>query len=208
MNKGIIVKFLLQSKVFFIEETNSENIWNNMISILKSMGNINSDDSSFTYFKYQREFYKNLVNNFIDLLKEKNINFIELPNEDEISKYNYNLSIAIVCYHSSNKIEMFIENKSGILLNSKIWDCNKLSGNCIDRFIRNKLISKIHFIDNLIIQIKSRKKDRTDKLEYHQTSCYERDYLQLCLIRDTAKKIMEDCNKKLSILSENYTKID
>ena len=205
MEKGTIVKFLSQNKIFFIEDTNSENIFNIIINVFKEIGSIPVDDESFHYIKYQRDYYNSLIDKF----KEKiNIKFEEFSNEEEINKYNYNLIIMVACYLSSNKIEIFIENKSGLILKSKVWDCNKLSGNCIDRFIRNKITSKFNFIDHLIRQIKSREKDRKDKIEYHQTSCYEKDYLQLCLMRDTAKKIMEDCNNKLIALSEKYTKID
>ena len=204
MEKGTIVKFLSQNKIFFIENSDTEMIFDSIVDLLKSVGPINADDNSFEYFKYQINFYNNLPDKFKESIK---INYVEL-NENEINNYNYNLSITVMCYFSSNKIEIFIENKSGLLLKSKVWDCNKLSGNCIDRFIRNKITSKFNFIDHLIRQIKSREKDRKDKIEYHQTSCYEKDYLQLCLMRDTAKKIMEDCNNKLIALSEKYTKID
>lgn len=204
MAKGTIVKFSSQNRIFFIENTNTEMIFDGIVELLKSIGPINDDDNSFKYFKYQKNFYNTLPDIFKESIK---VNYVEL-NENEINNYDYYLSINVICYFNSNKIELLIYKKSGLLIKSKIWDCNKLSGNCIDRFIRNKIISKFNFIEYLIGQIKYREKDRTDKIEYHQTSCYEKDYLQLCLMRDTARKMMEDCNDKLIALSEKYTKID
>lgn len=203
MEKGTIVNFLSQNKIFFIEDTNAENIWNSIIEILKDIGPMKFNDKTFEYLKYRTKYY----DNFVELFKEKFNSPIEIKNEDDIINYSYNLHIKIIC-HSTNKIKLFIENKSGLIIKSKVWNCNKKVGNCVDNFLHHKIISKSNFIDELIVQIKSRQSERANKLEYHQTSCYERDYLQLCLIRDTAKKLAEDCNNKLIALSEKYTKID
>ena len=150
--------------------------------------------------------YANIFVNF----KEKTNPIIDTINIDDIYVYKDSISKMIIVNEETTihiKIDLY-NFKSLILYKTKIWDLSENTGNCIDRFLRNKLNSSIEFIKKSYSQIKLRYNKRISNDQYHQTDCYEKDYLQLCLIRDEAKKIVENCNKKLILLSEKYTKID
>ena len=175
------------SRHMLIETDNAIEVWDKLIESMKN--------------------YSNIFINF----KEKVKPILDTINIDDIySKYKDSISKLItVSEQTTIHIKINLYNfKSLVLYKTKVWDLSEHTGNCVDRFLRNKLNSSIEFIKRSYHQIKLRSYERDNTNQYHQTDCYEKDYLQLCLIRNEAKKIVENCNKKLILLSEKYTKID
>lgn len=88
------------------------------------------------------------------------------------------------------------------------------NGNCIDDFIICGINPLLDIIQCLVYQISDRQTDRNPDAQYkyglnkdyHQTSCYENDFMQISKIRDIASKLVQNCNHELECMSEKYTK--
>ena len=80
-------------------------------------------------------------------------------------------------------------------------------GNCIDDFIRRGVEPQLLNINSLVESIKSRIINRKVATEYHNTFCYEKDFAQISMIKRSALKIIENCEKHLERISEFYTKL-
>ena len=97
--------------------------------------------------------------------------------------------------------------EQGIVAYENRYVFSNNEGNCIDDFIHRGLNPQLANIDDLIQSIKERLPERQTAIEYHQTSCYEKDFAQISLIRNFAQKIVDNCNKHLERISEFYTKL-
>lgn len=83
-----------------------------------------------------------------------------------------------------------------------------MKGNCVDRFISKKVNL---FLDNIklsIFNIKSRNYVRSINPNYFDTGCYEKDFNDIIKIRDNAQLLVENCNKFLERISEQYSKLN
>jgi hypothetical protein len=83
-----------------------------------------------------------------------------------------------------------------------------MEGNCVDRFIErkiNKLISNLQYAKCSIID---RIQQRSITHDYFNTSCYEQDFADIRKLRDEAQLLVENCNKFLERISEQYSKLN
>ena len=63
-------------------------------------------------------------------------------------------------------------------------------------------------IKDMVSEINKRLPQRQVSVEYHNTACFEKDFSQISLIKKYAQTIVDNCNKQLERISENYTKIN
>lgn len=112
----------------------------------------------------------------------------------------------------NNSITVFYYGDTVKFSSKNFKDCYIISqnqeGNCIDDFVFRGVQSRINVINGYIHDIQQRVEERTSTNEYHQTSCYEKDFLQIFLIQKNAQKIVDNCKKQLELISEKYTKLD
>ena len=80
-------------------------------------------------------------------------------------------------------------------------------GNCTDDFIKRGVEPALWNIMDLTDLIKARVDIRKNTTEYHKTTCYEKDFTQISLIKRQAQKIVDNCEKHLERISEFYTKL-
>ena len=83
-----------------------------------------------------------------------------------------------------------------------------MEGNCIDKFITKKINKILDDIKLSIFNINSRKYVRSHNCNYFSTGCYEKDFNDIIKIRDEAQLIVENCNKFLERISEQYSKLN
>ena len=50
--------------------------------------------------------------------------------------------------------------------------------------------------------------DRENNNDYFNTGCYEKDFNDIIKIRDEAQLLVENCNKFLERISEQYSKLN
>lgn len=81
-------------------------------------------------------------------------------------------------------------------------------GNCIDDFLIRGIKPQLDNINDMVDSIKSRLSERQMAVEYHCTSCYEKDFMQISMIKKFAQKIVDNCNTQLERISEFYTKLN
>lgn len=146
------------------------------------------------------EFNKQITNNYI--------NIIDSVSENDTYSNKYNTFINIDIYYDYFMYNVY--NKFGTLIESKMRIINIIPkrGNCIDDFIKRGLKSNLYSLHSFIDNIDSRVVERTNCKEYHQTDCYEKDFSQLCKIRNILDKMIKNCNKQIEKISEEYTKIE
>ena len=56
--------------------------------------------------------------------------------------------------------------------------------------------------------IRHRIENRSNTNDYFNTGCYEKDFNDIIKIRDEAQLIVENCNKFLERISEQYSKFN
>lgn len=83
-----------------------------------------------------------------------------------------------------------------------------MKGNCIDKFDENKLTKSILKILQLRFLIRSRVNNRNTNFDYFNSLCYEEDFRDIRKIKEEANKLVEDCNKFLERISEQYSKLN
>lgn len=83
-----------------------------------------------------------------------------------------------------------------------------MKGNCIDKWIKNRFNRSL--INLLYIRrlIRNRIQERSNNNDYFNTLCYEQDFNSIIKIRDEAQLIVENCNKFLERISEQYSKLN
>lgn len=81
-------------------------------------------------------------------------------------------------------------------------------GNCVDRFIKNRINKRLKEFLDVCLNIRLRKKIREETNDYFNTGCYETDFADIIKLRDIAKEIELNCNKFLERISEQYSKLN
>jgi len=83
-----------------------------------------------------------------------------------------------------------------------------MKGNCIDTFISKKIENMLDNIKLSIFDIENRKYVRSTHCNYFSTGCYEKDFSNIIDIRNNAKLLLENCNKFLERISDQYSKLN
>ena len=81
-------------------------------------------------------------------------------------------------------------------------------GNCIDKFIENRLNKRLNELLNVRLKIRHRGIEREETNDYFGTGCYEKDFADIIEIRNIAKELELNCNKFLERISEQYSKLN
>lgn len=84
----------------------------------------------------------------------------------------------------------------------------KNKGNCVDKFIKNRIDRSLNNILQFRLNIKKRIVKRSNEINYFDSLCYEQDYSQIINIRNEAIKLQENCDKFLERISEQYSKLN
>lgn len=140
----------------------------------------------------------------------KNYKYINTENIiKDFTKYDYILEIdweqTIMYVHAHHKGNY--EQDIMCFIDRYITDTKNNEGNCIDDFILRGVDSRIGVIHELMEDILSRLNQRQVAIEYHNTGCYEKDFTQIALIKKQAQIIVDNCNKQLERIADNYTKL-
>lgn len=178
-----------QGKFFLVKEYESpQQIWLDVANIVSLFVNQNIEHS-----------FDILYN---DLCKR----FKEIEYENELHKY-----VLDVCYKKDRiKYQLLKIESSGLMLhlcNSSRVIIKKNEGNCVDTFLEKGVKGIIDSIKEYVLDIESRKAQRSSSLEYHQTLCYEQDFNRISMINLLAEKLSKNCKTQLEKISEKYTKI-
>ena len=81
-------------------------------------------------------------------------------------------------------------------------------GNCVDKFISNRLSKRIIELLKIRSKIKERSKDRDNIIDYFGSGCYEKDFSDIIELRNTAQELLNNCNTFLERISEQYSKFN
>lgn len=81
-------------------------------------------------------------------------------------------------------------------------------GNCVDKFIENRLNKSLIKIIRIRKQIRERIKEREETNDYFNTGCYEKDFADIIELRNISKELELNCNKFLERISEQYSKLN
>lgn len=84
---------------------------------------------------------------------------------------------------------------------------DNLKGNCVDKWISNRLNNSINNFIYIRSLLNSRWKQRITN-DYFNTLCYEQDFNDVIKLRDEAQLLVENCNKFLERISEQYSKLN
>ena len=81
-------------------------------------------------------------------------------------------------------------------------------GNCVDKFIKKRINSKL--IEILLVRssLRNRYKIRENTNDYFNDICYEQDFSDIIKIRNLANELTNNCNKFLERISEQYSKLN
>lgn len=81
-------------------------------------------------------------------------------------------------------------------------------GNCVDKFIKKRINSKL--IEILLVRssLRNRYKIRENTNDYFNDICYEQDFSDIIKIRNLANELANNCNKFLERISEQYSKLN
>lgn len=83
-----------------------------------------------------------------------------------------------------------------------------MEGNCIDKFIANRVNKRINELLQIRLKIKHRIKERTESIDYFNTGCYEKDFADLIDLRNKTEELLNNCNTFLERISEQYSKLN
>ena len=81
-------------------------------------------------------------------------------------------------------------------------------GNCIDKFISNRIDEKINGLLKHRLNIRRRIDTRENTEDYFNTLCYEQDFSDIIELRNIANDLVVNCNKFLERISEQYSKLN
>jgi hypothetical protein len=81
-------------------------------------------------------------------------------------------------------------------------------GNCVDKFIENRLNKRLIELLNVRLKIRHRGIEREETNDYFGTGCYEKDFADIIELRNIAKELELNCNKFLERISEQYSKLN
>jgi len=83
-----------------------------------------------------------------------------------------------------------------------------VKGNCVDKFIENRLNKRLNELSNVSKKIQQRRTEREETNDYFGTGCYEKDFANIIELRNIAKELESNCNKFLERISEQYSKLN
>ena len=83
-----------------------------------------------------------------------------------------------------------------------------MEGNCVDKWIKNRLAKSLINLMYIRRLIRNRVEERSNANDYFSTGCYEQDFNDIIKIRDEAQLLVENCNKFLERISEQYSKLN
>lgn len=83
-----------------------------------------------------------------------------------------------------------------------------MEGNCVDKWIKNRLAKSLINLMYIRRLIRNRIEKRSNINDYFSTGCYEQDFNDIIKIRDEAQLLVENCNKFLERISEQYSKLN
>ena len=83
-----------------------------------------------------------------------------------------------------------------------------MKGNCIDKFIENRVNKRIDELLQIRLKIKNRIKERTESVDYFNSGCYEKDFANIIELRNIANELTNNCNTFLERISEQYSKLN
>lgn len=81
-------------------------------------------------------------------------------------------------------------------------------GNCIDKFISNRLDKRINELLQTRYKIRQRINEREQLIDYFDSGCYEKDFANIIELRNIANELANNCNIFLERISEQYSKIN
>ena len=81
-------------------------------------------------------------------------------------------------------------------------------GNCIDKFISNRLDKRINELLQTRYKIRQRINEREQLIDYFDTGCYEKDFANIIELRNIANELTNNCNIFLERISEQYSKLN
>ena len=81
-------------------------------------------------------------------------------------------------------------------------------GNCVDKFIENRLNKRLIELLKVRLKIRHRGIERENTNDYFGTGCYEKDFADIIELRNIAKELELNCNKFLERISEQYSKLN
>ena len=123
--------------------------------------------------------------------------------EENDAWIDYEINVVI----NRDEIVMSALNRNNVECFRQTYVVSKTKeGNCVDDFIKRAIDPLLKDINELKKNIESRKNERSYTNEYHMTSCYENDFLQISMIKKKAEKIVKNCQKHLEQISDFYSK--
>lgn len=81
-------------------------------------------------------------------------------------------------------------------------------GNCIDKFISNRLDKRINELLQTRYKIRQRINEREQLIDYFDSGCYEKDFANIIELRNIANELANNCNIFLERISEQYSKLN
>ena len=81
-------------------------------------------------------------------------------------------------------------------------------GNCIDKFISNRLDKRINELLQTRYKIRQRINEREQLIDYFDSGCYEKDFANIIELRNIANELINNCNIFLERISEQYSKLN
>ena len=81
-------------------------------------------------------------------------------------------------------------------------------GNCIDKFISNRLDKRINELLQTRYKILQRINEREQLTDYFDSGCYEKDFANIIELRNIANELTNNCNIFLERISEQYSKLN
>lgn len=67
-------------------------------------------------------------------------------------------------------------------------------GNCIDKFISNRLDKRINELLQTRYKIRQRINEREQLIDYFDSGCYEKDFANIIELRNIANELTNNCN--------------
>ena len=83
-----------------------------------------------------------------------------------------------------------------------------MEGNCVDKWLKKRFNKSLCNLIHFRYLIRHRIESRSNTNDYFNTGCYEKDFNDIIKIRDEAQLIVENCNKFLERISEQYSKLN
>ena len=84
----------------------------------------------------------------------------------------------------------------------------KDKGNCVDKFISNRLDKRINELLQVRYKIHQRINNREQLIDYFSSGCYEKDFSDIIELRNIASELTKNCNTFLERISEQYSKFN